>query len=185
MRRSEELEREQDLEIKIEIIRALGNAGNEKVVIKLKEMFNNEEEMLTVELKKEIFLALSKSSKKHADPTLVPVFSSYLSSNDPFYRMVAIRGLANLNAFRVANELNNILQKETDPIIQLELIRALSILKYPNYIVSFTVLLKRENLNPEVRKAILDLLSKEKRTELVINHIILIYPFFATPTFYK
>ncbi|HEB30556.1 MAG TPA: HEAT repeat domain-containing protein [Spirochaetes bacterium] len=168
-----ELEREQDPEIKIEIIRALGKAGNEKVVMKLKGMFNNEEEMLTVELKKEVFLALSKASKKHADPTLVPVFNNYLSSNDPFYRMVAIRGLANLNAFRAANELNNILQKETDPIIQLELIRALSILKYPNYIVSFTVLLKRKNIDPEVRKAILDLLAKEKRTELVINHIIL------------
>jgi HEAT repeat protein len=168
-----ELESEQDPEIKIEIIRALGNAGNKKVVMKLKGIFNNEEEILTVEMKKEVFLALSKASEKYNDPTLVPVFTDYLSSNDPFYRLVAIRGLTNLNAYRAANEMNNMLQKETDPIIQLELIRALSTLKYPNYIVSFTVLLKKENLDPEVRKAILDRLAKEKRTELVINHIIL------------
>ena len=168
-----ELEIEQDPEIKTEIIRALGNAGNQKVVMKLKELFNDKEDVLTAELKKEVFLSMSKASEKYADPSLVPVFSSYLNSNDAFYRMVAIRGLANLKAYRAGKELNGILLKETDPIIQLELIRALSIIKYPNNISTFTALLKREDLDPEVRKVILEILADEKRTELVIHHIIL------------
>ena len=144
----------------------------QQVIKILKEMFEDKEEVQTTEMKKEIFLSLSKASEKYTDPTLVPIFSGYLSSNDSFYRMVAIRGLANLKAVRASNELNSILQKETDPLIQLELIRALSILKYPNYINAFTALLKRDDLDPVVRKAILGIFAEEKRTELVIHHII-------------
>ncbi len=168
-----EAEREQPPEIKLEIIRALGNVGSKEVIKTLKEMFEDEEEMQATEMKKEVFFSLSNASEKYADPSLVPLFSSYLSSNDPYYRMVAIRGLANLNAFRASNELNNILQTETDPLIQLELIRALSILKYPNYINAFNALLKRDDLDPEARKAILGIFAEEKRTELVIYHIII------------
>lgn len=167
-----ELQKEQPIEIKLEIIRALGNIGNKKVVDKLKEMLSSKDEMQNIKVKKEVLFALSNASEKYQDPTLVPLFSKYLKSEDSYFRMIAIRGLANLNAFNAVNELNALLKKETDPPIQLELIRAIHKLKAPNYINTFGYLLKKKDLDPEVRKAILRIYADEPRTELVMGKLI-------------
>ncbi len=167
-----ELQKDQPIEIKLEIIRALGNIGNKTVVEKLKTMLSSKEEMQNIQIKKEVLFALSNASEKYQDPTLVPVFTKYLKSDDSYFRMIAIRGLANLNAFNAVNELNSLLKTETDPPIQIELIRAIHKLKAPNYINTFGFLLKKKNLDPEVRKTILKIFADEPRTELVMQKLI-------------
>ena len=167
-----ELQKDQPLDIKIEIIRALGNIGNKDVIDALKNMLKSKEEMQNIEVKKEVFLALSNASEKYQDPTLVPIFSKYLKSEEPYFKMVSIRGLANLNAFNAVNELTKLLKDESDPLIQLELIRALHKLKATNYITTFGLLLNKHDLDPSVRKAILEIYGDENRTELVIGKII-------------
>jgi len=88
-----ELQKDQPKEIKIEIIRALGNIGNKDATVALKKLLSSKEEMQNIEIKKEVLLALSNASEKYQDPTLVPTFSKYLKSEDPYFKMVSIRGL--------------------------------------------------------------------------------------------
>ena len=167
-----ELQKDQPKEIKIEIIRALGNIGNKDATVALKKLLSSKEEMQNIEIKKEVLLALSNASEKYQDPTLVPTFSKYLKSEDPYFKMVSIRGLANLNAFNAVNELTRLLKDESNPPMQLELIRALYKLKAPNYIVTFGNLLNNKDLDQSVRKAILEIYANEPRTELVIGKLI-------------